>query len=131
MSDNAPMLHQEQSNAPMLGGDKRPVACPYHGNLMIRDWFGNPVCEECIANQVRLAELRESPLCPHCGATEYLAAELEVIDPIKPFRVLYIYCDSCENMVWENCPSTFFWKGMNGGDQTMYLLPHGQMTDWF
>lgn len=131
MSELSPMLHQELSNAPQLGGDRRPVPCLYHGTLMIRDWFGNLVCMECVANQKRLEELRENPVCPHCGNPEYCCAGLEFIDKDTPYRFLYIYCDACEHVVWENHPSTFYWQGYSGADQSAYMRPQGHLTDWW
>ena len=97
MNDLSPMLHQDQSNAPMLGGDKAFVPlCLGCGEQQIRDFFGNVICPACVENDRKLATLRETPICPHCGCDDMLNAELMTERFEKP-RIVGVWCDACDN----------------------------------
>jgi hypothetical protein len=121
MSDLSPMLHQEQSNAPMLGGERAFVPlCHGCGEQQIRDFFGNVVCPACVENNRKLAALRETPVCPVCGHDDMLGADLETDSRPEP-RIVGVYCDECENYVWIHP------RDSGDYDSVAYLEYHGAM----
>lgn len=95
MSDLSPMLHQEQSNAPMLGGDKRPVPCPHCREQMFRDLLGKYLCWNCTVHEQQRRDLEASAVCPKCGDPECLHVELN-----SSSKVVYIFCDQCAQPIW-------------------------------
>lgn len=96
MTDLSPMLQQEQSNAPMLGGDRRiPEPCEVCGQPRIRDFFGYEVCVQCAANVKVMHDLLDSPKCPHCGSPDGLLCEMSDLN-----EIFYIFCDMCSLKVW-------------------------------
>ncbi len=99
MNDHSPSLSQPRSDAPGLGGDRRPVACRECGELTIRDLFGQSVCLRCTANFARLADLQKTLTCPFCGAVDNLEAHLDHDD-----RILAVECQSCETYAWTRRP---------------------------
>lgn len=121
MNDLSPMLHQEQSNDVMLGGERAIVPlCLGCGEQQIRDWFGNIVCPACVENNRKLAELRETPVCPICGDDDMLGAELITERGEQP-QIVGVYCDACENYVWMHPTHA------SDYDSCAYLEYHGAM----
>lgn len=104
--DNSPMLQQPNTLSPMLGGTRRPVECPYHNDLCIRDLFGQPICLQCVELQSKFRALQESGYCPNCGHSELDAYGT------RDERWDYIIVVTCEECWYEDhAPVVWLWTG--------------------